>query len=146
MINLAINHLLHALIDILCTYCTCPRGLHAVKAIHHCERVMTSTYLPPSSPLSTYGPIPLLVLADTLNMYLLPAIRLLIRTFVPSTSLLISSAASLVGLYFTSYPMIIPFLSFSSGGSQDRVAEVLVLLTYKFSGGPLGAIEKIQNF
>ena len=77
-----------------------------------------------------------------MNMYLLPAIRLLIRTFVPSTSLLISSAASLVGLYLTSYPVIIPFLSFSSGGSQDRLAEVLVLIKYKFSGGPLGATEK----
>ena len=77
-----------------------------------------------------------------MNMYFLPAIRLLITLFVPSTSLLISSAESSVGLYFTSYPVIIPFLSFSSGGSQDRVTEVLVLLTSKFSGGPLGATEK----
>ena len=77
-----------------------------------------------------------------MNMYFLPAIRLLIITFVPATSLLISPAESSVGLYLTSYPMIIPFLSFSSGGSQDRVAEVLVLITFKFSGGPLGALEK----
>ena len=98
--------------------------------------------LPPSSPLSTYGPIPLLVLAATMNMYFLPVIRLLITTFVSFTSLLISSAESSVGLYLTSFPIIIPFLSFSSGGSQDRVTEVLVLIISKFSGGPLGATEK----
>ena len=38
--------------------------------------------------------------------------------------------------------MIIPFLSLSSGGSQDRETEVLVLITFKFSGGPLGATAK----
>ena len=82
-----------------------------------------------------------------MNMYFLPAIRLLITTFVPSTSLLISSAESSVGLYLTSYPVIIPFLSFSSGGSQDRVTKVLVLdlISTKFSGGPLGATEKNQK-
>ena len=118
-------------------------GVH--KYLHYTHACIRP-YLPPSSPLSTYGPIPLLVLAATMNMYFLPAIRSLIITFVPATSLLITSAEPSVGLYLTSYPMIIPFLSFSSGGSQDRLAVVLVLLTSKFSGGPLGTTVKEEWF
>ena len=86
-------------------------------------------------------PVPLLLIATTVKLYVAPVIRLSNNNSVSAvTVMFIWLDESLLNWYFIKYPVITPFWSFSAGGSHLKMADSLDGAALRLRGGPLGTV------